>query len=206
MLYTPARFVETDADVIREAIAASPFGMLISVVDGQPVVTHVPAVFDESAGRDWLLSHVACANPHSAALGRWRRSAGGLQRAARSYIADLVRRSVRADLELRRSACPLPGSCPDRRRSTSAARYADGNIRRHDTARPPESRGTRPLLKMIHCFRLEPLQIDAKFKLSQNKPKVDQQKIIAKLSQQEDENAQAVASLMLRNLAGNSLI
>ena len=206
MLYTPARFVETDADVIREAIAASPFGMLISVVDGQPLVTHAPVAFDESAGRNWLLSHVACANPHSAALDdgaevlvvfngphayispTWY---GEASVPTWNYVAVHVRCRIHVQT----------GDAAQALLDTLTATFDDATQAGHHSR---EARAT--MLKMIHCFKLEPLQIDAKFKLSQNKPKADQQRIIAKLSQQEDENAQTVASLMLRNLAGNSLI
>jgi transcriptional regulator len=203
MLYTPARFVETDDNVINEVIAGAPFAMLISAVDGAPIVTHAPVVPDADTG--WLLSHVACANPHSAAL------ADGAEvlvvfNGPHAYISPswygeasvptwnyvVVHARCRVHVQSGEAAQALL--------DTLTATFDDATQAGHQSH---EARA--PLLKMIHCFRLEPLQIDAKFKLSQNKPKTDQQQIIAKLSQQEDENSQAVASLMLRNLASKQL-
>ena len=201
MLYTPPRFIETDPDMIREVIAASPFAMLISSVDGMPVVTHAPVVPDEASGENWLAAHVACANPHSAALGdgsevlvvfngphtyvspSWYEEAS-----VPTWNYAVVHVCCRVHVQTGEAAQALL----DKLTATFDDATQPGHKSREERAH---------LLKLIHCFTLEPLQIDAKFKLSQNKTTAEQQQIVTKLSQLENENAQGVANLMLRNLA-----
>lgn len=199
MLYTPARFAETDDNVINEVIAAAPFAMLISVVGDAPMVTHAPVVRDE--GSSWLLGHVACANPHSAALGddaevlvvfngphtyispNWYQEAS-----VPTWNYVVVHARCRVHVQTGDAAQALLDKL--------TATFDDATQTGHQSH---EQRVH--LLKHIHCFRLEPLQLDAKFKLSQNKTSAEQQHIIARLSQRDDENAHGVASLMLRNLS-----
>ena len=200
MLYTPPRFIETDPDVIRELIAASPFAMLISVADGQPVVTHAPVVLDEAVGENWLVAHVARANPHSAAL------ADGAEvlvifNGPHAYVSPSWHQEASvptwnyAVVHMRCRVHVQTGDAAQALLDTLSNTFDDasqpGHLTRDERAR---------MLKAIHCVRLEPLHIDAKFKLSQNESKTDQQQIVTRLSQLEDENAQGVANLMLRNL------
>jgi transcriptional regulator len=200
MLYTPPRFIETDPDVIRELIAASPFAMLISVADGQPVVTHAPVVLDEAVGENWLVAHVARANPHSAAL------ADGAEvlvifNGPHAYVSPswyqeasvptwnyaVVHMRCRVHVQTGDAAQALLDKLSSAFDDTTQPGHMSHDERAH-------------MLRGIHCMRLEPLHIEAKFKLSQSESKTDQQQIVTRLSQLEDENAQGVANLMLRNL------
>lgn len=201
MLYIPPRFVEDNPHVIRELIAAYPFAMLISAIHGAPMVTHAPIVLDERAGAGWLISHVACANPHSAALVDGSEVLvvfnGPHTYVSPSWYAEpSVPTWNYAVVHIR---------CRVHVQTAEAAQdLLDTLVAQFDDARQPghQSRDERErLLNAIHCFTLEPLQTDAKFKLSQNKSKTDQQQIVTKLAQLEDENAQGIANLMLRKLA-----
>jgi transcriptional regulator len=58
-----------------------------------------------------------------------------------------------------------------------------------------------PLLDMIVGFEVVITDIQAKFKLSQNRDFRDQQNVIAKLEKSADSEAQGVANLMRENLA-----
>ncbi|GAA5167826.1 FMN-binding negative transcriptional regulator [Viridibacterium curvum] len=198
MLYSPARFIETDTALIRELIAAHPFATLMSVVEGQPLVSHVPLVADE---RGWLLGHVAMANPHSAALNEGAEALAIFQ-GPHCYVSpswyaeasvptwNYTAVHVRARLHV------LQGDAAQALLDRLTQAFDDPAQPGHMTA----AQRAR-LLPAIHCFALEPLETSAKFKLSQNKSREDQQSILANLGQFEDDNSQGVASLMLRNLA-----
>lgn len=197
-LYSPPRFVETDLSTIGEVIAAAPFATLISNADGQTLISHVPVI---QAPDGWLISHVATANPHSAALTDGAEVLA-IFHGPHTYVSPawyaepsvptwnyvVVHVKGRVHVQTGDAAQALLDSL------TSAF---------DDPAQPGHKTHAERahLLKLIHCFRIEPLQVDAKFKLSQNKPQADRQRIITELGQREDENSQAIASLMLRQLA-----
>jgi transcriptional regulator len=204
MLYTPARFVETNADVIHEVIANAPFAILISTVNAghgaQPMVTHAPVIQDESAGQGWLAAHVARANPHSAALDDGAEVlvvfSGPHAYVSPSWYDEasvptwnyaVVHIRCRVHVQVGDAAQALL----DKLTATFDDASQPGHLSREARAH---------MLQHIHCFTLEPLHVDAKFKLSQNKSRTEQQQIVTKLSQLEEENAQGVANLMLRNL------
>jgi transcriptional regulator len=202
MLYTPPRFVETNPDVINGVVAAAPFALLISAVDGgQPMLTHTPVILDSEAGDNWLAAHVACANPHSKLL------ADGAEvlvvfNGPHTYVSPSWYQEASVptlNYAVVHMRCRVHVQTGD-----AAQALLDKLVSTFDDAEQPghKTREERAhLLKLIHCFTLEPLHIDAKFKLSQNKTVEEQQQIVTKLSQLEDENALGVANLMLRNLA-----
>ncbi|HEX5125523.1 MAG TPA: FMN-binding negative transcriptional regulator [Rhodocyclaceae bacterium] len=198
-MYSPQVFIETDTDAIRRLIASAPFATLISVVDDSPLVTHVPIILDK---HNWLLGHVACANPHSAALSDGAEVLvifhGPHAYVSPSWYAEpSVPTWNYAIAHMKARVHVQTGDAAQMLLDALTKAFDDPSQAGH------KSHAERAmLLNQIHCFRLEPLQIDVKFKLSQNKSKTDQEQIIAKLSQQEDENSQAIANLMLRNLAG----
>ncbi len=65
-MYSPPEFVIEQRPALLEFVRANAFGQLISLVDGQPVVTHLPFAVDADSGL--LLAHLARANPQWRAL------------------------------------------------------------------------------------------------------------------------------------------
>ncbi len=66
-MYVPKHFAVTDPSALLAFIRSHPFGLLISVIDGKPLVTHVPfVILDTEKVRLGL--HVARANPHWTSL------------------------------------------------------------------------------------------------------------------------------------------
>ena len=63
-MYLPKHFEVTDPATIRGVVHGCPLAVWAAVVDGQPVVNHVPFHLDESRGEHGtLIGHVARANP-----------------------------------------------------------------------------------------------------------------------------------------------
>jgi len=67
-MYTPPAFAVDELAWAVELIGAYPFGMLLTVSNGTPQVTHLPMLAEMRDGALWLLGHVARANPHAAAI------------------------------------------------------------------------------------------------------------------------------------------
>jgi len=60
-MYTPKHFEQKDTRTLWDFIDENAFGTLVTVVDGQPTVSHLPFLPDREAGL--LHCHVARANP-----------------------------------------------------------------------------------------------------------------------------------------------
>jgi transcriptional regulator len=62
-MYIPRRYEEKDKETIFQFIRENSFGILISVKDGIPVGTHIPLLPERNAeGKDILMGHISRAN------------------------------------------------------------------------------------------------------------------------------------------------
>ena len=201
-MYSPEHFRHDDQDdTLRSLIGNAPFATLISAHEGRAVVTAIPCIMDDS-GR--ILGHVARANPHTELLGEGA-TAQLLIHGPHCYISPswyakpsvptwnyaMVEMAVRVEVLQDDAAQDLLDALTKRFENPDEA---------GETAHMDRSARAR-LLPAIHCFALQPLRIDTTLKLSQNKSPADQQQIVSRLAQRDDENSQAIASLMLQQLA-----
>ncbi len=200
-LYVPDHFTAPDHDAIFELIATHPFATLISIAGNEPVITHLPLLLAEDG---MLLGHVAHANPQAALLFDGAQ-ATAIFHGPHAYVSPTWYEQAGvptwnyATVHVRASIHALHGD--------AAQSLLDQLIDAFDPD-PLGETGTRHLradervdmLAHIHCFALEILKIESKFKLSQNKATTDRQRIISALGQQDDSEAQAVAGLMLSRL------
>jgi len=64
--YPPPYHQSDDIQKMIIVIKAYPFGMLCSVLEGKPVLTHIPIIYNEESGR--LVAHIDKYNPQVATL------------------------------------------------------------------------------------------------------------------------------------------
>jgi transcriptional regulator len=63
-MYIPRAFVLDDPQLIADVIEANSFGLMVTATGAEPVATHLPFMFDPDRGQfGTLLAHVARANP-----------------------------------------------------------------------------------------------------------------------------------------------
>jgi transcriptional regulator len=68
-MYIPRRFEEKDAEKIYAFIRANSFAILVSVSDGLPVGTHIPLLLEKDpAGKDILMGHISRGNSQKQTL------------------------------------------------------------------------------------------------------------------------------------------
>ncbi len=60
-MYPPPHHQSNDIQKMIAVIKQYPFGMLVSVKDGQPFVTHIPIIYNDALGR--LVAHIDKQNP-----------------------------------------------------------------------------------------------------------------------------------------------
>jgi transcriptional regulator len=62
-MYIPRRYEEKDVEKVYSFIRENSFAILVSVKDGMPVATHIPLLLEkDSQGRDVLVGHIARGN------------------------------------------------------------------------------------------------------------------------------------------------
>ncbi|MDF3836567.1 FMN-binding negative transcriptional regulator [Cupriavidus basilensis] len=183
-MYTPTHFACTENDAIDEVMRRYPFATLIgNDAGGLPFATHLPVVAERS-GDSWRIeAHMARANPHwrwleqtpkallvfqgphgyvSPALYEEKRSVPTWNYVAVHVYAEIVTvhdAGAKDALLKRLIAHNEPGY---------AAQW-------HDL---PED-FKQKMLGGIVGLRIEPTRIEAKFKLSQNRPATDRARILA---------------------------
>jgi transcriptional regulator len=68
-MYIPRRYEEKDAEKIHAFIRENSFAILISVLDGLPVGTHIPLLQEkDDQGRDILMGHISRGNDQKLSL------------------------------------------------------------------------------------------------------------------------------------------
>lgn len=200
-MYTPAHFKETDLERIAALIESYPFGALVTAPDGLPVVSHLPFLFDNTIGAHGkLLGHMARANP------QWQHLAAGGKALAvfqgpHAYVSPSWYSSpgvptwnyavvhLYGKLRLIEDGAELAALLE---RLTNTYESNKKNPWEPKLSGESSSR----LLGMIVGFEIEVTDVQGKFKLSQNRPAEDQQRVIEELSKSPDQLEIAVAKLM----------
>jgi transcriptional regulator len=200
-MYVPIEFAAPDPAAAWEAVTAAPFGLLIAPVDGKPAVTHLPFLVSRSAGGEPALAgHVARQNPHAKAIAAgagvlcvfngphayvspnwygapgvptWNYLAVHVSGTARP-MGDAALEELLRDLSAVHEGAGPGAWTPDRLEEESFA----------------------ALRKAITGFTVEVSAVEAKFKLSQNRPADDRARVIAKYRDAATPDTLALAALM----------
>lgn len=200
-MYIPEYFKETNPRHISALIECYSFGMLLTAPDGVPFVSHLPFIFDHAAGsKGKLLCHMARANPqwqhfsssgevlvifqgpHAYVSPSWYSSPGVPTWNYAVVHLRGVPSLIEGESELEAMIEQLTDVYESRMPNPWKPNFAD------------EQR--TKLLNKIVGFEVEITDIQAKFKLSQNRPPEDQQCVVEKLGQSNNQTAVAVAKLM----------
>lgn len=186
MLYNPAHFAVDDMAAATALMRAHPLATLVSVRDGEPMVTHAPLLLDD-ASQPWrLLGHVARANPH------WQAWAEGATLLAIFHGPDAY---VSPSLYDTRQAVPtwnyavvhVEGRITALHDSAAKEDVLKRLIAVHDPAYRQQwdeldETFREGMKKGIVGFTLAVARIDAKFKLSQNRAPGERERVRASLA------------------------
>jgi len=199
-VYIPEFNRQEDRPAILAFMRANPFAVLVSNVDGIPFATHLPLLVEEAGDQVVVRGHMARANPH------WKSMKEGEEslvifHGPHAYISP---------------------SLYELRESVPTWNYAAVHVYGEPTLFSDEA-GLREILyqmintfessymtqwselseqyqsrmmKHIVGFEIKAKRVEAKFKLSQNRTKGEQARVIQSLNQSEDSNISGVAELM----------
>lgn len=183
-MYLPAHFAAEDAEGLA-LIREQPFAIMVTPgEDGAPAIDHLPMILDPDAAAPTLLGHVARANPSGRTLltptrgtavfsgpnayisPNWypTKHAGAQTVPTWNYLAVHVTGAIR----------PLPEADDKRRVVDLLSRVFEGDGPRAWRLDDEPEDFVRKMLGGITAFTLEIERIEAKAKLSQNRPAEDQ--------------------------------
>lgn len=203
-VYLPRHFLETDPAPIRRVLDGFPFATLLSVADGEALLSHVPILIEYAADQPQrAIGHLAAANPHAAQLG-----AGGdallVFQGPSGYVSPNWYTSPAQSVPTwNYIAVHLRGSV--RRIDTIDGKRAivDALSARHEAKleNPWTSDKMSPALldKMLGAivgFHMTITGVDAKFKLGQNRSVADRAGVLQALEASDDESSRALAEWM----------
>lgn len=199
-MYIPRRYEEKDTEKIHAFIKENSFAILVSVKDGLPIGTHIPLQLEKNAeGKDILMGHISRGNeqkytlvdgakvlaifpgPHAYISPRWYTE---LKVPTWNYIAVHVTGTVKV----------VEGE------ALRAALSRLMNTYEHHLPRPvtieeiPEKTVSDDLRGIVG-FEISMDEVQAAYKLSQNRDEQSYHQVIEQL-EQGDETAKAVAAEM----------
>jgi transcriptional regulator len=182
-MYMPASFTVEDRAHVLRVMTQHPFALVVGPAgeDGAPCATHIPMVAVDSGAGLVLEGHMARANPH------WRSLAGAREVLAifggpNAYVSPSyydTRLSVPTWNYIAVHAYGALTLIEDR---ASKDALLKGLIERHEPAYAEQWRGlpddyTGRMLDAIVGLRIQVTRVEAKFKLSQNRPLAERQRI-----------------------------
>ena len=202
-MYVPQAFAEQDVARIRAFLDANGFAILVGAVKGRPFATHVPLLYDPDRGEHGTLTgHMARANPH------WRGFDGATEALAvfagpHCYVSPRwyeMHPSVPTWNYAAVHAYGVPRPIEDAAAVRSL--LARTTAQYEGTGQDAWSMDGLPdphvenMIRGIVAFEIPVSRIEAKFKLSQNRPPADRKRVIAALAESADPLDGAVAALM----------
>ena len=203
-MYVPLWNAVADDATLFDFIESHPFGMLVSLQDGEPVATHLPfLVGKRGTAGGYLLGHVARQNPQWKELVGQRVLAifhGPHAYVSPSWYADTLHNVPTWNYTaVHVFGTPVVVSEPERVKAFLAKLTAY-----YEVARPepwtfdPQSPYIEKLLNGIVAFEMPVERMDGKFKLSQNRALSDRGRVMWELKESESEMDRQVAAWMER--------
>lgn len=203
-IYLPRHFVETDPGAIRRVLDGFPFATLISVVDGEPMLSHVPILIEYAAGGQpqRAIGHLAAANPHAAQLAA--DSALLVFQGPSGYVSpNWYTTPAQSVPTWNYVAVHLRGTMQRIDTADGKRAIVDALSARHESTleKPWTSDKMSPALldKMLGAivgFQMTVTGVDAKFKLGQNRGIADRAGVVQALEANGDAPSLALAEWM----------
>ncbi len=199
-MYIPEHFrVRDHADALA-FMRANPFAILVSATDDGPFASHIPVFIEERSDQLIIRGHVAKANPHWLYIEQQPQCLT-IFHGAHAYISPSLYETREVVPTWNYGAVHVYGNAhtfaePEQLLSmlhqligTFEPAYAQQWSELSDTYR-------ERMLSHIVGFEIAVTRIEAKFKLGQNRTKVEQSNMIASLGASEDSVISGVANLM----------
>jgi transcriptional regulator len=205
-MYLPRAFAEHDPAALDALIAHDAFATLVTVVDGAPMVSHLPVLYRRDGDRVELRGHWAKPNPQSRCTG----PALAIVHGPHAYVSPSWYPDKEAQARVptwNYVVAHLHGTLEILDDDASLAAIVSELSAMHEArvgqhwAFEPERETHRSQLRGIVGFRMVCDRVELKAKLSQNHPDANREAVIAQLDAQASDASRTVARLMRATLA-----
>lgn len=199
-MYIPEFNRLKDTAAALSFMRGNPFAIVVSSGDGSPFATHIPVLVSELAGEIVLRGHLARANPHWKMLEQERETLA-IFHGPHAYISPRLYGSRESVPTWNYAAVHAYGHARVFNEAEPLTQVLLETIALFDQAYLDQWRGLNEkyrakMLAEIVGFEIPVERMEAKFKLSQNRPKGDQARVIQSLESSADSAISGVARLM----------
>ena len=206
-MYIPEFNRQEDRATILAFMRANPFAILVSNVDGVPFATHLPLLIDEAGDQIVVQGHMAKANAH------WKSMKEGEEsliifHGPHAYISPSLYENRESVPTWNYAAVHVYGEptlfTDEESLRATLHRMIDTFESSYMTqwSELSEQYQSR-MMKHIVGFNIKVKKLEGKFKLSQNRTKGEQARVIQSLNQSQDSNIEGVAQLMQQEGLGH---
>jgi len=212
-LYVPSHFLGSKEDALN-IIREHPFAVLVTTVanDSLPPVTQLPLILDQSLPHERLLGHVARNNPHANALCQ-PSAVLALFSGPNAYISPtwypsksdghgVVPTWNYVAVEITGKIQPISDEVEKRRCVNDLSKIFEGDEPSSWRLDDEPEDFVKNMLGGIVAFAIEIEKIEAKYKLSQNRSKLDQSGVIEGLQTSGRSDAASIMHEMVKRGLG----
>jgi transcriptional regulator len=205
-MYIPKAFHVSDHAILCEFIERHSFATLVSTLDGKPFATHLPLLFDRARSTQGaLLGHVARANP------QWRvfdsqQEAMAIFQGPHAYVSPSWYATSPAVPTWNYTAVHVYGVPQVIDDEPEFSSLLDRLIAYYEAGMPQPWPGLLPadfrasLMQGIVGFVMPIGRIEGKFKLSQNRSRDDQRRVVEHFEMSGDPEIKALGELSRQHL------
>jgi len=206
-LYTPSHFAMTDRVAVARLLHDHPFATLVTPASPEPIISHLPLLFmPDCEPHGTLIGHMARANPH------WEHAPGvssiAIFHGPHAYVSpSWYAEPAKAVPTWNFATVHAHGALDVVHDPVETRQILDAMVQRFEGTRDAPWQFAMPerqrdaLVNAIVAFRLRIRSLDAKFKLSQNRPRGDQARVANALDHEGYADAASVAQWMRRYAA-----
>ena len=206
-MYIPEFNRQEDRATILAFMRANPFAILVSNVDGVPFATHLPLLIDEAGDQIVVQGHMAKANVHWKSMKEAEESLI-IFHGPHAYISPSLYENRESVPTWNYAAVHVYGEptlfTDEESLRATLHRMIDTFESSYMTqwSELSEQYQSR-MMKHIVGFNIKVKKLEGKFKLSQNRTKGEQARVIQSLNQSQDSNIEGVAQLMQQEGLGH---
>lgn len=208
-MYIPELFKEEDKQKITDFLSSNAFGLLITQHEGKPLATHLPLEYIEKDGKAYLQGHLAKKNPQWKSFDE-QEEVLAVFNGPHAYVSaswysieevstwNYVSVHIYGKLRTMEQAELMPML------EALMAKYEADVDEPIDMSKL--SKATLNQVYGIVGFEIEITDLQAKYKMSQNRSEKDYEKIVSELESDRGLQAQGTAEVMRKfkpNLDGN---
>ena len=206
-MYIPEFNREKDRATILAFMRANPFAILVSNIDGVPFATHLPLLIEDAGDHIVVQGHMAKANAH------WKSMKEGEEsliifHGPHAYISPSLYENRESVPTWNYAAVHVYGEPTLFTDEESLRATLHRMIDTFESSYMAQWSGLSDqyqsrMMKHIVGFDIKVKRLEAKFKLSQNRTKGEQSRVIQALNQSKDSNISGVAQLMQQEGLGH---